>query len=87
MQISVYQLHGKDHDQNRADPDRVRCGCLGDPGTSVAVEVPCLPPVGSGIWIQGRTGGWRQLRVERYTFGDPSDSGRVTAWASYDAEE
>jgi hypothetical protein len=74
MRIDVYQLHGKDHD-NKPEKNR-ECGCLGEPGTTVAIDVPCLPPVGSGIWVQGRSGAWREVTVERYTFGDPSSATR-----------
>ncbi len=85
MRIDVYQQHGKDHSKKTGGPNG--CGCMGEPGTSYDIEVPCLPPVGSNICVQGRKGAWRELTVERYTFGAPNDPGRVRCWASYDTED
>jgi hypothetical protein len=86
MRIDVYQMHGRDHD--RRDPARPdSCGCLGEPGTTVTVDVPALPPVGSGIWIQGSTKVWKEVTVERYTFRDPKNVDRILCWASYNREE
>lgn len=87
MRINVYQQHGKDHERNHEDRDREHCGCFGEPGVTIAVDVECLPPVGSGIWVQGRKGVWRELTVERYTFGDPQDPRRIHCWATYNYDD
>lgn len=84
MRIVVHQQHGRTHGK-KGGPNS--CGCMGEPGANHVVEVQCLPPVGSGIWVQGRSGAWREMTVERYTFGDPQEPGRILCWATYDAEE
>lgn len=85
MRIEVYQQHGKRHEKERGSAGNA-CGCAGEPGSTYPVDVECLPPVGSGVWVKGK-GAWRELTIERYTFGDPQRSDRILAWASYDAEE
>lgn len=83
MRIDVYEMHGKDHSET---PGSNGCGCIGEPGLTTGLEVACLPPVGSGIWLKGASG-WREVTVERYTFGDPKNPARILAWASYNREE
>jgi hypothetical protein len=89
MRIDVYQQHGKDHgNKHHGDDSRAICGCDVDVGTMVTVDVAALPPIGSGIWVQSRgTGPWREVTVERYTFGDPKNPGRILCHASYDRDD
>jgi hypothetical protein len=87
MRIDVYQQHGKDHDRNRGDMNRTGCGCEEDVGRTVTIDLPCLPPIGSGIWIQGSNGAWKEVTVERYTFRDPRNADRILCTVSYDLVE